>query len=380
MVPFNRPHLTGREEEFFAQALATGLMTGDRPFTSRVGALLSGMLGGGQTLLTPSCTHALELSAMLLDLGPGDEVILPSFTFSSVANAIVLRGAVPVFVDIRPDTFNLDERLVESAITDRTRAVVTVHYGGVACAIEELVALCESNDLALVEDNAHGLGGTYKDQPLGSFGRLATQSFHVTKNVQCGDGGALVINDPDLVERAEILRDKGTDRNRFDRGQVDKYVWRDIGSSYLLSDLLAAILFTQLENFESIQTARHHIWRSYAEELASWRAANDVEVQHIPQDTQHPAHLYALMMPNALDRDLLIKHLAQSGIVANFHYVPLDTSPGGQRFGRTAPGGCPVTAEVSDRLVRLPLFSQMTSEQLGLVIEATSDYTCRGLA
>ncbi len=378
MVPFNHPHRTGREEEFFAQALATGLLTGDGPFTHRAAALLSRLVGGSPCLLTPSCTHALEMAAMLLDLGPGDEVIVPSFTFVSVANAIVVRGAVPVFVDIRPDTFNLDERLVESAITDRTRAVLAVHYGGVACAIDELVALCEKHGLALVEDNAHGLGGTYRSEPLGSFGRLAAQSFHATKNVQCGEGGALVVNDPDLMERAEILREKGTDRSRFHRGQVDKYSWRDIGSSYLLSDLLAAVLCAQLESFDAIQAARHHIWRSYADRLATWRAANGVDVQQIPEGSQHPAHVYALLMPSRLDRNRLIERLDRRGIVATFHYVPLDSSAGGLRFGRVAPGGCPVTADVSHRLVRLPLFSQMSREQLDLVVDAVTGYQACG--
>ncbi len=311
---------------------------------------------------------------MLLDLGPGDEVIVPSFTFASVANAIVGRGAVPVFVDIRSDTFNLDAMLVEQAITARTRAVLAVHYGGVACALDELLAICARHGIALVEDNAHGLGGTFRGKPLGSFGQLATQSFHATKNVQCGEGGSLVVNDDSLLERAEILREKGTDRTRFHRGLVDKYTWRDIGSSYLLSDLLAAVLYAQLEDFTTIQHARQRIWKAYEARLRPWREAQGVVPQRIPELCDHPAHLHAVLMPTGVDRDRLIAHLDRHRISATFHYLPLDSSPAGRRFGRSLPDGCPVTADVSDRLVRLPLFSQMTTGQLDLVVDAVSSF------
>ena len=374
LVPFNRPHRTGREEQFFSEALKSGLLTGDGPFTRRASALLAALVGDAPCLLTPSCTHALEMSMLLLELRPGDEVIVPSFTFVSVANAVVARGAVPVFVDVRSDTFNLDHRLVEEAITPRTRAIVAVHYGGVACAVDELLAICDRHDLALIEDNAHGLGGSFRGRPLGSFGRLATQSFHATKNVQCGEGGALVVNDPTLFDRAEVLREKGTDRSRFHRGQVDKYVWRDVGSSYLLSDLLAAVLCAQLGEFEVIQQARRRIWEAYAQRLSSWSEHHHVERQHIPADCRHPAHVFALVMPTARARDALIGHLFNGGVAAAFHYVPLDTSPGGRRYGRAMPGGCPVSQDISERLLRLPLFSQMTEDQLDLVVDAVTGF------
>ena len=379
LVPFNQPHVTGREQELFGESLATGLLTGDGPFTARASGLLSRLVGDAPCLLTPSCTHALEMAALLLDLAPGDEVIVPAFTFVSVANAVAMRGAVPVFVDVRPDTFNLDERLVQAAVTPRTRAVVAVHYGGVACAMDELSAICDRHGISLIEDNAHGLGGSFRGSPLGSFGRLATQSFHATKNIQCGEGGALVVNDSMLLARAEILREKGTDRSRFHRGEVDKYVWRDLGSSYLLSDLLAAVLYAQLSDFDVIQRARHRIWNSYDGLLGEWRAEQQVEVQHVPEMCEHPAHVYALLMPSATDRDGLLRHLASRGAAGTFHYVPLDSSPGGRRFGVSAPGGCPVAADVASRLLRLPLFSQMTQSQLDLVIGAVMSYdtVCR---
>ena len=376
-VPFNHPHITGREHSLLAESLSSGVMTGDGPFTVRASSLLSGLVGGGHCLLTPSCTAALEMVWMLARLKPGDEVIVPSFTFVSVANSIAVRGAVPVFVDVRKDTFNLDERLVEASITPRTRAVVAVHYGGVPCAMDVLVAICERHDIWLIEDNAHGLGGTFRGAPLGSFGRLATQSFHATKNVQCGEGGALVINDPALLHGAEVIREKGTDRARFHRGEIDKYVWRDLGSSYLLSDLLAAVLVSQLDDFDAIQRARHRIWRLYDERLSSWRESLGVSMQHAPIDAEHAAHVFALLMPTSVMRDALIAHLAGEGVIATFHYVPLDSSPGGREFGIAPPGGCPVTADISGRLIRLPLFSQMSDEQLDSVIEAVTGFRGR---
>ena len=257
---------------------------------------------------------------------------------------------------------------------------MAVHYGGVACAINELFAICEQHDLWLVEDNAHGLGGYYRGAPLGSFGRLATQSFHATKNVQCGEGGALVVNDESLLPRAEVLREKGTDRSRFHRGEVDKYVWRDLGSSYLLSDLLAAVLFSQLEDFTVIQSGRHRIWSGYAEGLRTWRSTYGVASQHVPPLCEHPAHVYAMVMPSRADRDGLIRHLAVQGICATFHYMPLDSSPAGRRFGIAASGGCPVTEDLASRLVRLPLFSQMTDAQLAVVLAAVADYRCQDSA
>lgn len=373
-VPFNRPHRTGQETALLASALRDGVLTGNGPFTQMAAGLLSPLVGGAPCLLTPSCTHALEMAALLLNLGPGDEVIMPSFTFVSTANAFVLRGAVPVFVDIRPDTFNLDAAQVDTAITQRTRAIVAVHYGGVACEMERLSTIATQHGLFLIEDNAHGLGGRYRGEALGSIGALGAQSFHSTKNVQCGEGGALVVNDRGLLDRAEVLREKGTDRTRFDRGETDRYTWVDIGSSYVLSDMLAAILATQLDEFDVIQAGRRRVWSAYDERLHGWRAEHGVRAQHVPPECDDPAHLYALVMPSAPERDALITHLAARGILAAFHYVPLDSSPGGRRHARVGPGGCDVTADVAARLVRLPLYSQMTDDELEQVLEAVMDY------
>lgn len=373
VVPFNRPHRTGDELLLFEQALS-GVLTGNGPFTRRASELIAGLVGGGPCLLTPSCTHSLEMAALLLDLLPGDEVIMPSFTFVSTANAFVLRGAVPVFVDIRSDTFNLDETLIEEAVTPRTRAIVAVHYAGVACEMDRLSEVAERHDLVIVEDNAHGLGGRFRGEPLGSLGALAAQSFHATKNVQCGEGGALVVNNRSLLARAEILREKGTDRSQFDRGEIGRYTWVDIGSSYVLSDLLAAVLVTQLEHLGEIESGRRLVWSTYDEELRDWRDSNGVRAQRIPADCEHPAHLYALVMPSAADRDGLIRHLSSRGVVATFHYVPLHSSPGGLRLGRTAASGCDVTSDVAGRLVRLPVFSQMSTEERQLVVDSVLSY------
>jgi dTDP-4-amino-4,6-dideoxygalactose transaminase len=304
-------------------------------------------------------------------------VIMPSFTFMSTANAYALRGAVPVFVDCRPDTLNMDEQLIEPAITDRTRAIVVVHYAGVACAMESISELCEQHALALIEDNAHGLGGFYRGRPLGSFGHMATQSFHATKNVQCGEGGALLLNDADLIGRAEIIREKGTDRSRFFRGQVDKYRWIDIGSSYLPSDVLAAQLTAQLESFDKIQFLRHAVWRGYHEELADWAAENGVSQPMIPDGCAHPAHLYYLLLSDLENRQAFIGHLAERGVQATFHYQPLHSAPAGVRYGRVAPNGCPVTEEIADRLVRLPLYADLNEADVARVINAVQTYRVR---
>lgn len=373
-VPFNRTHVCDNEVRYLAEAVRQGYTCGDGPFTGRATALLRELTGAGRALLTTSCTHALEMAALLLDLRPGDEVIMPSFTFVSTANAYALRGAVPVFVDCRPDTLNIDERLMEAAVTDRTRAVVVVHYAGVACAMDAIGAVADRYGLAVIEDNAHGLGGFYRDRPLGSFGVMAAQSFHATKNVQCGEGGALLLNDPDLAVRAEIIREKGTDRSRFFRGQVAKYQWVDIGSSYLPSDVLAAMLTAQLEAFDRIQARRHEIWRAYHEGLSEWAAENGVVRPTVPDGCVHPAHLYYLLLPRLRHRQELIAHLAAAGVQAAFHYQPLHNAPAGLRYGRTAPGGCPVTENVADRLVRLPLFAGLDDADVTRVIEAVRDY------
>ncbi|MEV4106443.1 dTDP-4-amino-4,6-dideoxygalactose transaminase [Nonomuraea sp. NPDC049695] len=373
-VPFNRPHVAENELDYIAEVVRSGRTSGDGAFTRRATGLLSELTGANDVVLTTSCTHALEMSAILLDLQPGDEVIVPSFTFMSTANAFALRGAVPVFVDCRPDTLNIDERLIEGAVTERTRAIAVVHYAGVACAMEVIGELAERYGLALVEDNAHGLGGSYQGRPLGSFGAMAAQSFHETKNVQCGEGGALILNDPALMARAEIIREKGTDRSRYFRGQVDKYRWVDIGSSYLPSDLLAAQLAAQLEFFRVTQLRRHAVWQAYHEGLADWAAGNGISQPMVPDGCAHPAHLYYLLFPDIANRQAFIDHLAGRGVQALFHYQPLHCAPAGLRYGRPATGGCPVTEQVADTLVRLPLFADLAEDDVAHVIEAARDY------
>ncbi len=373
-IPFSRTYVAENEIGYLAEAVRQGSTCGDGPFTRRAARLLADITGAGHVLLTTSCTHALEMAAILLDLRPGDEVVMPSFTFMSAANACALRGAVPVFADCRPDTLNLDERLVEAAITPRTRAIMVMHYAGVACEMDAIGDLAERHGLAVIEDNAHGLGGFHHGRPLGSFGVMATQSFHQTKNVQCGEGGALLLNDAALVDRAEIIREKGTDRGRFFRGQVDKYRWMDIGSSYLPSDVLAAQLTAQLEAFEEIQASRHAVWYAYHEGLADWAEENGVARPGVPEGCRHTAHLYYLLMPDLERRQAFIAHLAERGVQAAFHYQPLHCAPAGVRYGRTAPGGCPVTEQVADRLVRLPLFAGLGEQDAGAVLDAVRSF------
>lgn len=375
MIPFTIPLRLDSELSYVDEALATGLTSGDGPFTTRATALLRPIVGGGDVLLTTSCTHALEMTALLLDLEPGDEVILPSFTFVSTVNAYVLRGATPVFVDCRPDTLNLDETKVESAITPRTRAIIVMHYGGVACEMGAIGAIAERHGLPVVEDNAHGLGGSYCGQPLGSLGLMATQSFHSTKNVSCGEGGALVANSPEFMERAEIIREKGTNRSQFFRGAVDKYRWIDIGSSYLPSDVNAALLTAQLEAFPAIQQRRHAIWNKYAAELASWAGQYGVQLPVVPSECSHPAHVFQALLPTAGERTRFIEHTKAADIITPFHYVPLHSSPVGERLGRTAPDGCEVTTDVADRLVRLPLFPGLSDSDLDRVIDTVLAFT-----
>jgi dTDP-4-amino-4,6-dideoxygalactose transaminase len=372
-IPFNRAAVTGRELEYVTSAIARGPLHGDGPFTRACQEWLERLTGSPKALLTTSCTHALEMAALLLDLGPGDEVIVPPFTFVSTVNAIVLRGARPVFVDIRPDTLNLDERQIESAITDRTRAILLVHYAGVACEMDAIMAIARHHGLAVVEDNAHGLLGAYKGRPLGSFGRFATLSFHDTKNLSCGEGGALVINNPLDVDRAEIIREKGTNRTRFHRGQVDKYTWCDIGSSYLPSDILAAYLLAQLEAHTEIQARRHVLWARYADALEPWACAAGVRLPVVPRECEHPAHIFYLLAPSLAVRTALIAHLRAHLILAVFHYQPLHLSEMGLRFGGRQ-GQCPVTEDVSDRLVRLPLFYQLTDADQARVIATITEW------
>ena len=370
-IPFNRPALMGREKEYLEQAMASAHLAGDGQFTKECNLVLSGLLGGGRVMLTTSCTHALEMAALLLNLQPDDEVIMPSFTFVSTANPFVLRGARPVFVDCRADTLNLDETLIEAAITARTKAIVPVHYAGVACEMEAITAIARDRGIAVVEDNAHGLMASYQGRPLGTFGVMAAQSFHETKNITCGEGGALVINDPELYEQAEIIREKGTNRSQFFRGQVDKYGWIETGSSYLPSELLAAFLLAQLEAREEIQAQRKRVWEYYSRNLGDWAKSAGVQLPVIPEGCVHPYHLFHLLMPSLEKRQELIGRLRGKGIQAAFHYLPLHTSIKGRKLGYRS-GDFPVTENVSDRLVRLPFFNTLTDEELARVVEAVS--------
>ena len=372
-VDFNRPLPVGKEQEYVLEALQSGHISGDGPFTKKCHAWLQDALGVGQALLTTSCTHALEMSALLLDIKPGDEVIFPDFTFVSTVNAFVLRGAVPILVDIRPDTLNLDERLLEQRITPRTRAIVPVHYAGVGCEMDVIMDLATTHRVAVVEDNAHGLLGRYKGRHLGTFGALAAQSFHETKNFSCGEGGALLVNDQGLRERAEIIREKGTNRSRFFRGQIDRYTWVDVGSSYLPSDILAAYLYGQLEQRERIQSHRRNTWETYANALAGWGSQHGVSLPIVPEHCEQPYHMFYLLMPNLDSRTRFIAHLRSRGIHAVFHYLPLHLSDMGQRFGGKI-GDCPVTERVSDQLVRLPLHNLLTGAEQEEVIEAVMDF------
>jgi dTDP-4-amino-4,6-dideoxygalactose transaminase len=367
-VDFNRPVVIGREFEYMREAIENGHISGDGPFTKRCHAFLEEQLGVSKALLTTSCTHALEMSAILLEIEPGDEVIVPDFTFVSTVNAFVLRGARPLFVDIRRDTLNLDESRLEAALTSRTRAIVPVHYAGVACEMDAIMSIARHHNLAVVEDNAHGLFGKYKGKYLGTFGSLASQSFHETKNFSCGEGGALLINDPALLERAEIIREKGTNRSRFFRGQVDKYTWVDIGSSYLPSDILAAFLFAQFEQHERIQRHRKSVWELYHEGLKDWAAAHEVQIPLVPEHCEQSYHMFYMLLPDLDLRQKLISYLRERGIYSVFHYLPLHLSDMGKQFGGS-PGDCPVTEQVSDQLVRLPFHNSLTSNEQELVID-----------
>ncbi|HKY38352.1 MAG TPA: dTDP-4-amino-4,6-dideoxygalactose transaminase [Polyangiaceae bacterium] len=366
-IPFNRASLVGNEIQNVLKAFENMHIAGDGSFTRRCHELLEQVVGAPKALLTTSCTHALEMTALLLDIQPGDEVLVPSFTFVSTVNAFVLRGARPVFVDIRPDTLNLDERLLASKTTDKTRAIVPVHYAGVGCEMEAICRFGAERGIAIVEDNAHGLFGSYRGRKLGSFGRFSTLSFHETKNITSGEGGALILNDPKDVERAEVIREKGTNRSQFFRGQVDKYGWVDVGSSYLPSEVLAAFLVAQLEAWQSIQQRRHAAWSRYFAELEGWANARGIALPCVPPEAEHPAHMFYLLLPTLEARQAFIGHMWQAGIMTPFHYVPLHTSIMGRKLGY-ANGDLPVTESISDRLVRLPLFASISSEELSAVV------------
>ena len=368
-IPFNRADIGKHDLELLSDSISAGHISGNGPFTKQAEARITEILGNDKTLLTTSCTHALEMAALLLRLQPGDEVIVPAFTFVSTASAFMLYGAKPVFVDVRQDTLNIDIDQVEAAITSRTKAICVVHYGGIACEMERLVKISRDNNLVLIEDNAHGLFAKYKGKYLGTFGSLATQSFHETKNITCGEGGALIINDPSLSERAEILREKGTDRTKFLRGQVDKYTWVDVGSSWVISDLLAAILYGQLLRADEIYLQRIKIWSRYHNELASWASSNSVITPTVPDGCEHTGHVYHLRFQRGIQRDKFIEHLKNLSIYAVFHYQPLHLSTVGRSIGGKD-GQFPITESAGDCLIRLPLFNTMSEDEQSHVIES----------
>ena len=368
-IRFNYPHATGREIEAIRDAIEKGHLSGNGPYGKKCQAWLEQTIGSPKALLTHSCTAALEMSAILADLGPGDEVIMPSFTFVSTANAVVLRGATPVFVDIRPDTLNLDERLIEAAITPRTKAIFVVHYAGVACDMEVIDAIAQKHGLLVLADSAQAIHSTYKGKPLAAYGALSSLSFHETKNVVSGEGGALLINDARFAERAEIIWEKGTNRSKFFRGQVDKYTWVDVGSSYLPSELIAAFLWPQLEDLKPITARRMQIWEKYHAALKPLRDAGRIQGPTIPVDCQHNAHMYYILAASHAEQDHILDHLKSQGVMAVFHYIPLHSAPAGKRFGRTSGGELKVTDDLYARLIRLPLWPDMTEGDIQRVVE-----------
>jgi dTDP-4-amino-4,6-dideoxygalactose transaminase len=372
-IPFNKPFMTGKELHYMAQALTSGNISGDGPFTERCAHLMERRFGIPEVLLTPSCTAALEMAALLCGLKPGDEVIVPSFTFVSTANAFIRLGAVPVFIDIRPDTLNLDDQLIEAAITPRTKAIFPVHYAGAGCEMNRIMAVAEGYGLWVVEDAAQGVNSFYEGRALGSIGHLGTYSFHETKNYVCGEGGALCINKPELIERAEIIRDKGTNRKQFFRGgHVDKYTWVDIGSSYVPSEICAAFLYAQLEELDSIDRRRQNLYRRYLELLRPLEAEGLLELPWLPENLKSNYHLFHILLPTMKVRDGLMGALKKRNISAVFHYVPLHSSPMGKTFAYQE-GDLPVTEDISGRLLRLPLFCDLTEEdQLRVVREVRS--------
>jgi dTDP-4-amino-4,6-dideoxygalactose transaminase len=370
LVPFNKPYMTGRELVYIAEAHAAGHLAGDGMFTRRCAQWLEEHTGARKALLTHSCTAALEMAAMLIDVGPGDEIIMPSYTFVSTANAFVLRGGVPVFVDIRADTRNIDETLIEAAITPRTKAIVAVHYAGVGCEMDTIMAIAGRHGLFVIEDAAQGLMSTYRGRPLGGIGHLGALSFHETKNIISGEGGALLVNDERFVERAEVLREKGTNRSRFFRGQVDKYTWTDIGSSFLPGEIVAAFLWAQMEQAQSITERRLALWARYHEALAPWEQRGNISRPCVSPSCTPNGHLYHVLLPDLARRTAFIARLRALGIYCVFHYVPLHSSPAGRGFGR-AHGRLDVTDTTADRLVRLPMWVGLEAHQSG-VIEAVT--------
>ncbi|BAN36684.1 TDP-4-oxo-6-deoxy-D-glucose transaminase [Sulfuricella denitrificans skB26] len=374
-IPFNKPYMTGNELLYISQAHAKGHLAGDGDFTKKCHAWLEQRIGCQKALLTHSCTAALEMAAILANIQPGDEVIMPSYTFVSTANAFVLRGGVPVFIDIRTDTLNIDESKIEAAITPRTKAIVPVHYAGVGCEMDAIMAIAERYNLIVIEDAAQGVMSSYKGKPLGSIGHMGAVSFHETKNIISGEGGALLINDTRFAERAEIIREKGTNRCQFFRGQVDKYTWVDIGSSYLPSELVAAFLWAQMQEAEGITQRRLAIWNTYHEAFSEIELKGLVRRPVIPDSCQHNAHMYYMLLPDLAERGKFIADLRQAGISAVFHYVPLHSSPEGSRQSRMASDGMDVTQNVSDRLVRLPLWLGIEGEQEKVIQQTINTVT-----
>jgi len=370
MIPFNAPPIVGSEVEYMQSAMASGKLCGDGGFTRRCQQWMEQHFGSKKVLLTPSCTASLEMAALLIDIQPGDEVIMPSYTFVSTANAFVLRGAVIVFVDVRPDTLNIDETLIEAAITERTRAIVPVHYAGVACEMDSIMALAAKHQLFVIEDAAQGVMSQYKGRALGTIGHIGCFSFHETKNYTAGgEGGATLINDAKLVERAEIIREKGTNRSQFFRGQVDKYTWRDIGSSYLMADLQAAYLWAQLEAAERINQQRLRLWQRYYDALQPLAAAGRIELPVVPDNCLHNAHMFYIKLRDSDDRQALINWMKEAEILTVFHYIPLHSSPAGERFGRLH-GDDRFTTKESERLLRLPLFYNLSDNNQRTVISS----------
>ena len=372
VIPFTKPYLTGKENDYVTNAINRLELVGGGPSTHLVEEIISRLSGGVSALLTPSCTDALDLAGMLLDLEPGDEVIVPGFTFTSTATAFAQRNAKVVFADINKQTLNIDPAHVESLITNKTRAISIVHYAGVACDIEAILEIASKHSLKVIEDNAHGFGGTYKGSPLGSLGDMATLSFHGTKNIQCGEGGAFLTRHQELADRAHILREKGTNRRAFLDGVVDKYTWVDHGSSFLAPDYVAAFLLAQLDEFDSIQAKRKHIWDTYASELKEWANQVGAQLPTVPDYAIHTSHLFWITLPNPVDRTNFMNCLKTNGITSTFHYQSLAISPAGKRFGRT--DGTPVSDLVAQTLVRLPLFVDMTANQLEKVVEAVKSW------
>ena len=371
-VPFNKPYMTGKELWYISQAHASGHLAGDGHFTKKCSAWLELRIGCQKALLTHSCTAALEMAAILADIQAGDEVIMPSYTFVSTANAFVLRGAVPVFVDIRPDTLNMDETKIEAAITPRTKIIVPVHYAGVGCEMDTIMDIAQRHNLLVIEDAAQGIMSTYKGRPLGSIGHMAALSFHETKNIISGEGGALLINDARFVRRAEIIREKGTNRSQFFRGQVDKYTWTDFGSSYLPSELISAFLWAQMEEADQITKRRLHIWNTYHIALEQVEKSNLVRRPILPRDCSHNAHMYYLLLPSLERRTELISSLKAAGIGSVFHYVPLHSSPFGSLVGRSS-GDMANTSNLSDRLVRLPFWLGLEPQQSEVIQQLLSN-------